>query len=123
MQVQIDHIHLRSSDCLAAARFYIEMFAATETGRIGAPVSRVMLDLAGLTLFIEQAPQLPAGATPPHRGLEHIGLRVADIEAAVAALARAGFPLVSGVTELNPALRIAFLDGPDGVRIELLQRG
>lgn len=123
MNVRIDHVHLRSRDAIKAAQFYIDVFGATETGRVGAPeVSRMILDLGGLTVFIEHAPSLPPGATPQHLGLEHIGLRVENIETAVADLARRGIPLVSGITDLGPHLRIAFLDGPDNVRIELLQR-
>jgi hypothetical protein len=30
---------------------------------------------------------------------------------------------VIDITDVRPGLRTAFLDGPDGVRIELLQRG
>jgi catechol 2,3-dioxygenase-like lactoylglutathione lyase family enzyme len=75
-------------------------------------------------MFIEQAPESTApAAVPPHRGIEHIGLRVEDIEAAVADLAARGIPLVSGITDVKPGLRIAFFEGPDGVRIEILQRG
>lgn len=124
MNVRIDHIHLRSRDAIAAARFYVDMFGARETGRVGDPqVSRVILDLAGLTIFIEHAPDLPPGAKPQHLGLEHLGLTVENIETAVADLAARGIPLVSGITDLGPHLRIAFFDGPDNVRIELLQRG
>ncbi len=125
MTYRCDHIHLRSRDAVAAARFYVEVFGAREIGRDGAPtVSRVMLDLGGLTVFIEQAPEgLAPAATPPHLGIEHIGLAVGDIEAAVADLQARGVPLVSGITDLRPGLRIAFFDGPDHVRIEILQRG
>ena len=119
-----DHVHLRSRDAAAAARFYVETFGARETGRVGAdPVSRVVLDLGGLTLFIEQAPAgIAEAAVPPHRGLEHVGLRVADIDAAVADLAARGIAFVAPLTQVNPHLRTAFLDGPDGVRIEILER-
>ncbi|GJD48768.1 hypothetical protein OPKNFCMD_1494 [Methylobacterium crusticola] len=125
MTYRCDHLHLRSRDAVAAARFYVEALGARETGRDGAPVvSRVMLDLGGLTLFIEQAPAATGpAAQPPNLGIEHLGLRVDDIEATVADLRERGIALVSGITDVRPGLRIAFFDGPDGVRIEVLQRG
>jgi catechol 2,3-dioxygenase-like lactoylglutathione lyase family enzyme len=124
MTFRFDHLHLRSRDAAAAARFYVEALGATELSRVGeATPSRVVLDLGGSRVFIEQAADAthPA-ATAPNLGLEHIGLTVPDIDAAVDDLARRGIALVSGITELRPGLRIAFFDGPDGVRIELLQR-
>ncbi|BCM84129.1 VOC family protein [Methylobacterium indicum] len=125
MGYRYDHLHLRSRDAAAAARFYGEVLGARETGREGAErPSRVILDLGGMTMFIEQAPEgTGPAATPPNLGIEHIGLRVEDIEATVADLAGRGIPLVSGITDVRPGLRIAFFEGPDGVRIEVLQRG
>lgn len=125
MTFTYDHLHLRSRDVVAAARFYVEALGAREIGRVGetdAP-SRIMIELGGVKVFIEQAPEsMPSGAAAPHVGLEHLGLTVPDIKAAVADLATRGIPLVSGITELRPDLKIAFFDAPDGVRIELLQR-
>ncbi|AWN34707.1 VOC family protein [Methylobacterium radiodurans] len=124
LSYSIDHVHLRSRDPVAAAGFYVAVFGAREEGRVGDPVSRVVLDLGGLRVFIEQAPaDIASAAVPPHRGIEHIGLRVADIDAALADLEARGVPLAIPLTQVNPALRTAFLDGPDGVRIELLERG
>lgn len=123
MAVTWDHLHLRSRDCVAAARFYVEAFDAREVSRVGEPPSRVVIDLGGVRVFIEQATDTTGpGAAAPNLGIEHIGLTVTDIEATVAELASRGVPLVSGITELRPGLRIAFFDGPDGARIELLQR-
>ncbi|TGD96803.1 VOC family protein [Methylobacterium nonmethylotrophicum] len=125
MRYDFDHLHLRSRDAVAAARFYGEVLGAREIGREGGEApSRIILDLGGLRMFIEQAPEgTGPAAVPPHRGIEHIGLRVEDIEATVADLAGRGIPLVSGITDIKPGLRIAFFEGPDGVRIEVLQRG
>jgi catechol 2,3-dioxygenase-like lactoylglutathione lyase family enzyme len=124
MAVHCDHVHLRSADAVEAARFYIDLLDAKETGRVGeAPVTRVMLDLGGMTIFVEQAsPSANKPAAPPNLGIEHIGLRVDDIEAVVAKLSARGISLVSGITDVRPGLRVAFFDGPDHVRIELLQR-
>lgn len=123
MHCRIDHIHLRSRDALKAAQFYIDVLGASEKGRVGEPVTRVILDLGGLTVFIENQPELGAGGKPPHLGLEHVGLTVENVDASIAELASHGVPLVSGPTDLSPILRIAFFNGPDNVRIELLQRG
>ena len=87
------------------------------------PVQRVVLDLGGLTVFIEQAPaETTPAAPPPCLGIEHIGLRVADIEAAMADLTARGVPVRTGITQRAPDLRIAFVEGPDGALIELLER-
>lgn len=124
MQYTSDHLHLRSRDAVKAAGFYVETFGAREVKRVGDdPVQRLVLDLGGLTMFIEQAPDEIAPATPtPCLGIEHFGLRVADIEAAMADLTARGVPVKTGITARGPGLRIAFVEGPDGALIEILER-
>ncbi|CAM3204709.1 VOC family protein [Methylobacterium mesophilicum] len=124
MQYACDHVHLRSRDAVKAAAFYVETFGATEVKRVGVdPVQRMVLDLGGLTVFIEQAPvETAPAAQTPCLGIEHIGLRVADIDAAMADLAARGVPVRMGITERGPGLRIAFVVGPDGALIEILER-
>ena len=124
MTYACDHVHLRSRDAVAAAGFYVAMFAAHELKRIGEdPVQRVVLDLGGLTVFIEQASANtnPAGPTPC-LGIEHLGLRVDDIAAAMADLTARGVKVRTPITARGPGLRIAFVEGPDGALIELLER-
>jgi catechol 2,3-dioxygenase-like lactoylglutathione lyase family enzyme len=124
MQYACDHVHLRSRDAVKAAAFYIDTFGAREVKRVGAdPVQRMVLDLGGLTVFIEQAPPEIAPATrTPCLGIEHIGLCVADIAAAMADLTARGVTVRAGITERGPGLRIAFVEGPDGALIEILER-
>jgi catechol 2,3-dioxygenase-like lactoylglutathione lyase family enzyme len=123
MDFHIDHVHLRSPDVAAAAAFYVDKLAAREVRREGTPTSRIVLDLGGLTVFIEQAPaDLPPPARAPHLGIEHIGLGVADIDATLADLRARGVTVLVETKAMRPGLRIAFIDGPDGVRIELLER-
>ena len=45
-----------------------------------------------------------------------------DMLQKVADLAARGIAFVAPLTQVNPHLRTAFLDGPDGVRIEILER-
>lgn len=124
MTFRFEHLHLRSQDAVKAAGFYTDTFGAREVAREGGTtVTRVVLDLAGLTLFIEHAPEAGPSAKPPNRGIEHIGLAVDDLDGTVADLKQRGIAFVIDITDVRPGLRTAFLDGPDGVRIELLQRG
>jgi catechol 2,3-dioxygenase-like lactoylglutathione lyase family enzyme len=120
----VDHIHLRSPDPDAAARFYVEMLQATVADRLEGPDSlRVVVDLAGLKLFIERVP--PGTATvppPPFQGLEHLGLAVANIDAVAAELKAKGVEFTLEPTSPKPGIRIAFFKAPDGVRIEILER-
>jgi catechol 2,3-dioxygenase-like lactoylglutathione lyase family enzyme len=123
MPYRIDHVHLRSRDAVAASVFYVEKLGAREIRRDGAPVTRVVLDLGGLHLFIEQAPEDTApGAKAPHLGLEHIGFAVDDIEATFAELKAKNLDIVSGINDVKPGLRTIFITGPDGVLIEFLKR-
>ncbi|GJE44744.1 VOC family protein [Methylobacterium soli] len=124
MKYRYDHIHLRSSDAVAAAQFYVDIFDAREIRRDGSPVvSRVTISLGGVTIFIEQAPDgTTPPSVPPHLGIEHIGLAVDDIEAAYAHVRRHQVEITSGINDVNPNLRTIFIKGPDGVTIELLQR-
>lgn len=120
---RLDHVHQRSRDAIAAARFYVEALGASEVRREGDPVTRIVVDLGGLTLFIEQAPAaMGTSARPPHLGVEHIGLAVDDIEAAMAQVRGRGATVATEIKEIRPGVRIAFIDTPDAVRIELLER-
>lgn len=121
---RFDHIHLRSPDPEAAARLWAAAFGAEIRGRVQAgPWLRIVLDLAGVTLFLEQvAPGTPAPPAPPFLGLEHIGLAVADLDAAIADLAANGVTLLSGPSEPRLGVRIAFFGMPDGTRVELIER-
>jgi len=120
----IDHVHLRSADPIAAARFYVEAFGATETGRTEIRGAlRIVLELGGLTLFIEAVPPTtPHPPAPPYLGLEHLGLRVDDLDAAAAALRGRSVRFLTEPREARPGTRFAFIEGPDGVRIELIER-
>lgn len=121
---RFDHIHLRSADAEAAAAVWSAAFGATPKGRVQAgPWLRLVLDLGGVQLFIEQvAPGTPCPPAPPFLGIEHVGLTVADLDAAIAALAEKGVPLVSGPSVPRPGVRIAFFAMPDRVRVELIER-
>ncbi len=118
---RFDHIHLRARDPEAMARFFTALFGAVATpeGRSG----RFILDLDGQTLLIgpPNADHPPApGPAFPYCGLEHIGLTVEDMDAAIAHLRAVGADIAVGPLQAGP-LRLAFIRGPEGVMVELLE--
>ncbi len=124
MRFACDHLHLRSPDPEAAAAAYVSLFDATikDRVRMGAAL-RVIVDLDGLLLFIEEVPAQTATTPPaPFIGIEHIGLRVSDLDAAAADLRAKGAKFLMEPRSPRPGVKIAFIEGPDAVRIEILQR-
>ena len=87
-----DHVHLRSPDPDATARFFETMFGAEVKRSIYPPGTlypgqqRITMRLGGQTVLIAPPhPHEPNATAPsfPHYGLEHIGLTVDDVDAAV----------------------------------------
>ena len=120
-----DHVHLRSPDPEATAQFYERMFGAEVLRSVQQGKPRVDLDLGGLKVFIAQAAtgdKIGAAPTSPYLGLDHIGLTVTGIDAAVAELKAKGAEFTMEPTTIRPNVRIAFLRGPQGVSIELVDR-
>ena len=86
--------------------------------------SRVDLDLNGLTIFLAKANESTAdGPLTPYVGLDHFGLRVDDIDQAALELKAKGAEFVTEPYQLRPGLKIAFVQVPGNIRVELLERG
>lgn len=121
-----DHIHLRSRDPRGTAEFYMGMFGARIIESVqsdGQP--RMDLDINGLTVFIAQVPadaELASSPAEPHLGLDHFGLRVDNLDAAVAELKQRGATFTTEPRTIRPGVKIAFIQCPDNVRVELLER-
>jgi catechol 2,3-dioxygenase-like lactoylglutathione lyase family enzyme len=121
-----DHIHVRTKDPEGMAGFFETMFGAKVLHLIqsdGAP--RVDLDINGLAIFIATVPpeeHMDSNPRDPHLGLDHFGFRVDNLDGAVADLKSKGADICVEPRTIRPGVRIAFIRGPDDVRIELLQR-
>ncbi len=124
IEFRCDHVHLRSPDPERTARFYVDVLGASDGGAMQVRgVLRRTVELGGLRIFIEEVPAgTPAPPPAPFMGLEHVGFSVNDLDAVAARLARHGVPLVGGIEQVRPGIRIAFIEGPERVRIELLER-
>jgi catechol 2,3-dioxygenase-like lactoylglutathione lyase family enzyme len=81
--------------------------------------------VGGQTVLIAPAhPNDTTGAAPtfPYYGLEHIGLTVDNVDAACAELKAKGADVAIGPLTRSPGLRLAFIRGPEGIMVELVQR-
>jgi catechol 2,3-dioxygenase-like lactoylglutathione lyase family enzyme len=111
---------------MATAQYYQRMFDAKIIESIqsdGKP--RIDLDINGLTVFLAHVPaeaDIPAAPVDPHLGLDHFGLRVDNIDAAYTELTQRGAAFTVPPRTIRPGVRIAFVQAPDNVRIELLER-
>jgi catechol 2,3-dioxygenase-like lactoylglutathione lyase family enzyme len=120
-----DHMHLRSPNPEATARWYEQMLGAEVIRSMQEGKPRIDLKLGGANIFI--AP-VTAGdgvnppPTTPYQGLDHFGLCVTGIDAIVAELKGKGVKFTKEATTVRPGVRIAFLRAPEGVSIELLDR-
>ena len=127
VQYAWDHIHLRSPDPEATALWYERMFGAeiVRTMQQGKP--RVDLKLGGADIFIAPV-AANSGVNPPpvtpYQGLDHFGLTVrgSTLDALVAELKSKGAEFTMEPTTARPGVRVAFLRGPQGVSIELIDR-
>lgn len=126
MAWQYDHTHFKCTDPEKSVAFFKEHFGATEVSRsTSGPMPITTLDLGGCWYNFsprreEEQAALPAG---PTYGVYHIALRTQDLEAEAAKLKARGVKFTMEVTQPNPSLKMAFVEGPDGISIELLQRG
>src|SRR3954454_14797061 len=104
-----DHLHLRSPDPEATARYYVDVFGATPVNKVEVVGGlRVIVSLAGLNLFIDQVPPgTPTPPQPPYLGLEHIGVAVTSIDAVCAELKARGAEFVVEPHTSRPGLRVA----------------
>ena len=120
-----DHIHIRSKDPEATAQWYERILGAEVVRTMQQGKPRIDLKLGGANIFIASV-AADSGVNPPpvtpYQGLDHFGLSVRGIDAIVADLKSKGAVFTMEPTTIRPGVRIAFLRGPEGVSIELLDR-
>jgi lactoylglutathione lyase len=121
-----DHVHLRSPDPEETARYYERMFGAEIIKSIQSDGrERVDMSLGGVMMFIAKVDpdaalsEKPAGS---YVGLDHLGLRVRDIDRVCDELKSKGAEFTVEPKTIRPGVRIAFVRGPQNVLIEILDR-
>lgn len=126
MSWQYDHTHFKCSDYEKTVAFFKENFGAREVKRWevnGMPI--VTLDIGGLTYNF--SPKRPGETVdprmdPPRYGVYHIALKTNDLVGEGAKMKARGVKFTQDIGQVNPTTKYAFIEGPDGISIELLQR-
>ncbi len=124
-----DHVHLFCRDVERMAKFFEDFLEAKVTVRSemgGRPMVR--MDLKGIMVILATATaadQLAPGKGS--RGLDHFGIQVRDLKKAMEEIKKKGGKFGVDYTVTGPptwpvGTKYAFLDGPDGVRVELVER-
>jgi lactoylglutathione lyase len=124
--VSLDHVHLLSRDPLRAAAWYVDMLGCKMLKEIrshGAP--QIYLSFGDAMLIIRGRRNSEREATDPTPGwgVEHFGFRVTGgYDALCEGLKRKDVRFLMEPVDINAGTRAAFVQGPDGVTIELLER-
>lgn len=124
--LSIDHVHLVARDPHATAKWYEEHLGAKIVRNIemkGAP--QIYISFGDVMVLVRG--ERPGESAAEKRGLQwgvdHFGLRVkGDFNRLCAELKSKGVTFGLEPTDINPSTRIAFIDAPDGVSVELLER-
>ena len=124
MKFGMDHLHLKAPDVRATAQWYVDNFGATITEEVNNNgMLTVRTEIGGVRINITEPPPdgLPEGTSATHLGLEHFGLGTDDIDAAMAALEQNGVKVLEPIRSLPSGVRIAFVEAPNNVRLELVE--
>jgi catechol 2,3-dioxygenase-like lactoylglutathione lyase family enzyme len=121
-----DHIHLRSPDIEATAQWFERMLGAEVIRSMQDGKPRIDLALGGAKIFLAQV-KPGDGVNPPpmtpYQGLDHFAFFVTDLDKLVSELKTKGAEFTKELQTPRPGIRICFLRGPQGISVELLERG
>ena len=125
--LSIDHTHLISPDPIATAQWYVDRLGGSIVRSIemaGAPQVYIAFGGGAMVIVRGQRPGEAATGKPGlNWGIDHFGMRVqGDFNGLCDELRAHGVRFTMEPTDINPTTRIAFIEAPDGVSVELLER-
>ena len=128
MEYRINHVHIRAANPRASASWYEKYFNAKILWEreIMPNTITVSMEVGGpVTLNISSKPPGSSDerstAELNRLGLEHFGFDVDDLEFELKRLEGEGVRVVLPLTEVGTGTRLAYIEGPDDVLIELVQ--
>ncbi|RPI41979.1 MAG: VOC family protein [Betaproteobacteria bacterium] len=125
-EIRFDHVHLVARDPVKTAQWYVDTLGGQIWKSVevrGAPQVYVAFGDALVIVRGQRGAEVVQDKGGLEWGIDHFGVRVnGDFDAFCEALKRRGVTFSMEPTDFNPTTRIAFIDAPDGVSIELLNR-
>ncbi len=123
---KFNHVHIYTRNPMATAKYYERMFGAEIIESVqsdGKP--RIDLNMNGVSVFLLKiAPEteMPDSPAVPHLGLDHFGFTVDNLDKAAAELKLKGAVFTDEPHSIRPGVRIAYIQAPENVRVELVER-
>ncbi len=120
---RIGQIGIMCRNLEKSVSFYRDILGLQEFTRLGTS-DRPIAVLRGGAVDLELIQANPADKPPEvesHTGLNHFALFVRNIDEMVSDLRKKGVKILREPNELYKGIRVAYLEDPDGVRVELLQ--
>ncbi|HEV8342006.1 MAG TPA: VOC family protein [Candidatus Binatia bacterium] len=119
MGFKINHLHIKTSDPSKTAEWFVENLGAriARENRDGQQES-FRLDLHGLSLNVTGF--LSEQKLEQHYGMEHLALDTDDIVGTVQRLKERGIRILEE-RRLPDGRQVCFFEGPEGVRLEVME--
>ena len=125
MNIKAEHTHIRCQDVEAAVKWYEQIMNGKilRRGEVpGMPIVR--MDVGGQVLALSPKREemtVEASSGKPQWGVWQLAYEVDDIEKAYQEMKSKGAKFKKEPFQQTPAAKVAFIDAPDGVEIELLE--
>jgi catechol 2,3-dioxygenase-like lactoylglutathione lyase family enzyme/uncharacterized protein (DUF1330 family) len=119
-----DHVHLLSRDPKATGSWYVDKLGGKSVGSedvAGAPQVYVRFGEALVTIRGQRTGEEPAAKPGLQWGMDHFGVRIdKDFENFCDGLKSSGVKFLMDPTNFGDEAEVAYIEDPDGVKIELV---
>ncbi len=125
MELQFEHVHYRCSDLEATRAFYCDVLGAEHVETANLAGRTVMkLRLGDVLLFFSPASVDNPKPEPAQErmGAYYIAFFVKNHDEAVDYFKRRGATFSREAVMASPHLKVAFIEAPDGMQVELMEK-
>ena len=116
MTLKLNHLHLKTRDPEATAKFYVDTLGAKIVSQNANGGYRI--DLHGLSLNVSKF--LDQQKREQKYGMEHLAIDTDELDSIVAKLKDRGIHILEE-TVVSGGRRVCFFEGPDGVQLEFIE--
>ena len=109
----VDHLHLAAPDPVKAVEWYVKHFDGKPTPE---GTDRLMFGETRMIIQRNEKPEPSSGSV-----LDHIGFSVKDLDATMKAFEADGVKIIQPARDVAGLFKLAFVEDPWGMRIEVVQ--